>query len=271
MLKDLRIGVIGAGVMGAALLDGLLSAGVERDHLWATVRTEGSRAKAERKMGLTVGTDYVAQLPGTDLLLLCVKPRGVREVCRAIRSAGTLPESCVVVSIAAGVDLEQIERELGQPNPVVRAMPNTPCQVHAGMTVLCRGRHATAEHIALAQAAFENVGRCLELAEHYMDAVTGLSASGPAFIYLIVEALADGGVKVGLPRDVALDLVVQCVLGAATMIRVSGRHPAALKDEVTTPAGCTIGAVMTLEDGKIRSVLARAVEEASRIAAELGR
>lgn len=270
MLSKRRIGVIGAGVMGRALIEGLLHDGVDPAQLWATVRTEASRRKASDELGLPVSTDYLAELPGTDVLLICVKPNGIRSVCQAIRNAGTLPTSCLVVSIAAGVTLDVVQDALGQPNPVVRAMPNTPCQVRAGMTVLCRGRHAQDLDLLVAREVFGAVGRCLELGEHYMDAVTGVSASGPAFLYLIMEALADGGVRVGLPRDVALELVTECVMGAASMVRHTGRHPAALKDEVTTPAGCTIGAVLILEDGKIRSVLARAVEEASRIASCLG-
>jgi len=265
-----RIGVIGAGIMGQALVRGLLQNSIAPVQIWTTVRTETSRVKAEQALGLPVRTSFVDLLPDTDVLLLCVKPRAMRKVCQAIGQAGMLPPDTLVISIAAGIDLETIEQSLGSTNPVVRAMPNTPCQVRSGMTVICRGTHARTEHLRTAQAVFQVVGRCIELDESYMDAVTGLSASGPAFIYLIIEALADGGVKVGLPRDVAMDLVVECVLGAAQMVRVTKRHPAALRDEVTTPAGCTISGLLTLEDGKIRSVLARAVEEAANIASHLG-
>ncbi|MDY0058210.1 MAG: pyrroline-5-carboxylate reductase [Myxococcota bacterium] len=270
-LKHKRIGVVGAGIMGRALINGLLQNGVERQQLWAAVRTESSRETAQVALGIPVGTSFQEELATTDLLLLCVKPKAVRKVCQAIAQTGRLSPEALVISIAAGVTLEELEGALGTCNPVIRAMPNTPCQVGAGMTVLSRGTYARDDHLRLGRDVFDGVGRTLELDEAYMDAVTGLSASGPAFIYLIIEALADGGVKVGLPRDVALDLVVNCVLGSAQMVRTTRRHPAALRDEVTTPAGCTISGLLTLEDGKIRSVLARAVEEAATIASRLGK
>jgi pyrroline-5-carboxylate reductase len=149
-------------------------------------------------------------------------------------------------------------------------MPNTPCIVREGMTVICRGTHATAENMSRAQKVFESVGHCLQTDETYFDAITALSGSGPAYQYLIMESFADAGVRVGLPRHLALTLVAQTAVGAAKMVQASGRHPAALRDDVTTPAGCTIGGLLMLEDGKIRSVLARAVEEATKIAAGLG-
>jgi pyrroline-5-carboxylate reductase len=150
-------------------------------------------------------------------------------------------------------------------------MPNTPCIVGQGMTVICPGTHVQASDIESTYGIFQAVGQCMELEESHFDAVTGLSGSGPGYLYLIMEALADGGVRVGLPREVALKIVTQTVLGAATMVQQTGRHPAALRDDVTTPAGCTIGGLLIMEDGKIRSVLARAVEEATQIAAQLGK
>jgi pyrroline-5-carboxylate reductase len=175
-----------------------------------------------------------------------------------------------VIYTAAGVALGTLEKILANV-AVVRAMPNTPCVVREGITAICGGTRATAEHVRRARAIFESVGRCVELQETHFDAVTGLSGSGPAYFYLMMEALADGGVRVGLPRDIAMELVVQVARGAAEMVRQTGRHPAHLRDDVTTPAGCTIAGLLILEDGKIRSVLARAVEEATRIAQGLGR
>ena len=137
------------------------------------------------------------------------------------------------------------------------------------MTVVCAGRHATAEHLERAQRIFASVGRAMAVDEGYFNAITALSGSGPAYQYLIMEALADAGVRVGLPRALALTLVAQTVLGSARMVMATGRHPAALRDDVTTPAGCTIGGLLMLEDGKIRSVLARAIEEATKIAGHL--
>jgi pyrroline-5-carboxylate reductase len=176
----------------------------------------------------------------------------------------------LVISILAGVSTGQLEAMLGTANPVVRAMPNTPATVGEGMTVVCGGKQASHRDIARAQRIFEAVGKCLALDEKHFDAVTALSGSGPGYLYLIMEALSDAGVRVGLPRQVALTLVAQTVLGAATMVLSTKRHPAALRDDVTTPAGCTIGGILVLEDGKVRSVLARAVEEATKIAAQLG-
>ncbi len=138
------------------------------------------------------------------------------------------------------------------------------------MTVLCAGSHASAEHLSRAQHVFEKVGQCARAEEHYFDAITALSGSGPAYQYLFMEAFADAGVRVGLPRHLALTLVAQTAMGAAKMVQASGRHPAALRDDVTTPAGCTIAGLLMLEDGKIRSVLARAIEEATKVAGQLG-
>jgi pyrroline-5-carboxylate reductase len=149
-------------------------------------------------------------------------------------------------------------------------MPNTPCAIRKGTTVLSPGRRATEEHLQAARAFFEPLGGVLELDEGHLDAVTGLSASGPAFLFLILEALAEGGVQCGLPRGVALELAARMAQGAAAMVLETGRHPAALKDEVTTPAGCTIAGLLALEDGRIRSVLARAVERAAQVASRRG-
>ena len=174
-----------------------------------------------------------------------------------------------LVSVAAGVRLEQLRRWLPE-SPLVRAMPNTPCLIGEGMTVVARGPLATDAHVATAIRLFHAVGRCLELEEKSMDVVTALNSSGPAFAYLIVEALAEGGVMMGLRRDVAMEIAAQMLQGSARMVLQTGLHPAALKDQVTTPAGCTIAGLLTLEDGRIRSVLARAVEEATRVASRLG-
>jgi pyrroline-5-carboxylate reductase len=176
-----------------------------------------------------------------------------------------------VISVAAGISLAELESELDPSTPVIRAMPNVPALIGEGMTVIASGTHATRHHVDEATAIFATVGRCIELPEHHLTAVTAISGCGPAYIFLIIEALADAGVSVGLPRDIARELVAQTVRGAAKMVQSSDRHPAALRDDVATPAGCTIGALLVLEDGKIRSVLARAIAEATRIAGTLGK
>ncbi len=265
-----KLGVIGAGVMGQALIRGLMAKGiVTSKSVWASAKTEATCAQIQESLGIQAFTDYAQALADTDVILLCVKPGGLKSVLEKLRKLGVPPKT-LIVSIVAGKTIEQMEAALATENPVIRAMTNTPCLVGQAMTAICGGTHATGGQVALAKAMFEAVGQCLVLDESHFDAVTGLSGSGPAYVYLMMEALADGGVRVGLPRDAALAIVAQTLLGAAMMVQQSGRHPASLRDDVTTPAGCTIGALLVMEDGKIRSTLARAVEEATRIAGELG-
>ncbi len=271
VLQSGKLGIIGAGVMGQALARGMLATGVvEANQLWAAARTEATCRKITEDLGIAAVTDYKDHLADTDILLLCVKPSTVDKVLANLKKHKLSPKT-LVISITAGTSIAHLEDTLAQSNPVIRAMPNTPCIVGQGMTVVCPGTHATAEDLRKALNIFEAVGQCMELEELHFDAVTGLSGSGPAYLFLIIEALADGGVRVGLPREVALKIVSQVVLGAATMVQQTGRHPASLRDDVTTPAGCTIGGLLMMEDGKIRSVLARAVEEAAQIAGQLGR
>jgi pyrroline-5-carboxylate reductase len=175
----------------------------------------------------------------------------------------------LLVSVVASMPTSFMEDVLRAPIPVVRAMPNTPCVVGKGMTGLCRGKHATQAHVETAQLFFDTVGRTVLVEEKHMDAVTGLSASGPAFIYIILESLAEGGVKVGLPRDIATMLSAQTMLGAASVVLETGDHPALLKDAVTTPAGCTIDGIMELEEGKLRVTLIKAIVKATERAKEL--
>jgi len=269
MLADKRIAIIGSGTMGRTIVSGLLeSRKVKPEQVRATARTKASAEKVSRELSVACTTANATAADGADLLILCVKPK---DIARAVDSLGHGGKRPLVVSIAAGVSTGYLEGLFGDETPVLRAMPNTPCLIGKGMTVLAKGSHATDDHIALATEVFTPLGRVLELEEKHMDTVTGLSASGPAFIYIIIEALSDGGVMRGLPRSVATTLVAQMTLGAAEMVLVTGRHPAALKDDVTTPAGCTIAGILALEDGRIRSVLARGVETAARVAGELGR
>ena len=263
-------GIIGAGVMGQTLAKGLMASGlIEREQLWAGDKNATTCEAARHALHIPVEIGYAARVATADVVLVCVKPGDAAAVMTDLVGAGLRADS-LVISILAGVSTEKIEAMLGTANPVVRAMPNTPATVGQGMTVVCGGKRASARDIARAQKIFEAVGKCLALDEKHFDAVTALSGSGPGYLYLIMEALSDAGVRVGLPRQVALTLVAQTVLGAATMVLSTKRHPAALRDDVTTPAGCTIGGILVLEDGKVRSVLARAVEEATKIAAHLG-
>lgn len=175
----------------------------------------------------------------------------------------------IVISIAAGIRLAQYEQWLPA-SQVIRAMPNTPCQIREGMVVLSAGASLDVKSRQQILHLLGSLGRCRFLSDHHLDAVTALSGSGPAFACVILEALADGGVMMGLPREVAIQLAAQSLQGAARMVLQTGMHPAQIKDTVTTPAGCTIAGILTMEDGKIRSVLARTIEEATKVAASLG-
>ena len=249
--------------MGGALLRGVLGSGVPLDAVWAATKSDASARIVAGEFGITTHTTY-ALTASSDVLLLAVKPAQLEAVLRELVKTGLRPDA-LVISVAAGVSIERIEAALGQKNPVVRAMPNTPSFVGEGMTAIAGGTHATKDHLATAERLFAAVGLCITIEERLLNAVTAISGSGPAYVYLIIEALADAGVRVGLPRDVAMKLVAQTVLGAAVMVAENDRHPAALRDDVTTPAGCTSAALLVLEDGKIRSVLARAVEEARNV------
>ena len=272
--------------MGRTLLRGLFDAHlIAPAQAWASAHTQESCDEVTADLGVPCLRDpaaipsagsaapvgsYAERLAETDVLLICVKPKQAPQVVEALRRADLRPET-LLVSILAGVTTSRLEQLLDLPNPWVRAMPNTPCVVGEGMTVVAGGSSATDTHLDLAQRIFASVGRCRIVDESYCNAVTALSGSGPAYMYLMMEALADAGVRVGLPRDLALQLVAQTMLGSARMVLETNRHPASLRDDVTTPAGCTIGGVLMLEDGKIRSVLARAVEEATRIVEQLGK
>ena len=270
MLGGKKIAIIGSGTMGKSIASGLLRSGkVKAQALSATARTKASAEKMTKELGIPCATANAEAARDADIVLLCVKPK---DVAKAVESLGRpRKKPPLVVSIAAGISTGFLEGLFGAATPVLRAMPNTPCLIGKGMTVLSKGSHATDVDVALATEIFEPLGKVLELEEKHMDTVTGLSASGPAFLYVIIEALADGGVMRGLPRSVATTLVAQMTLGAAEMVLATGRHPAALKDDVTTPAGCTIAGILALEDGRIRSVLARGVETAARVAGELGK
>ena len=216
----------------------------------------------------SAGVNLNADLPAAPaVVLVAVKPQMMADALPTLQAMGN--GETLFVSVAAGTTIGYFESVLGGDTPIVRAMPNTPCLVGEGMSVLSPGTHAQAADLDAAESLLAPLGRVLRLDEEHMDAVTGLSASGPAFVYLIIEALSEGGVMVGLPREVATELTTQTVLGAARMVQETGRHPASLKDDVTTPAGCTISALLALEDGRLRSVLARGVQEAARAASEL--
>ena len=263
-----KLAVVGAGQMGGTLVRALLDAGlVEPAGVTATTRHAATTAEAAGRLGVPVATDNRAAVRGAGVVLLAVKPQALHDVLAEVRDV--LEPGQLVVSIVASATTGFIEERLDGAQVVVRAMPNTPSLVGAGMTALAGGRHAGPEHLARAQALFAAVGRTLVLDEKHMDAVTALSASGPAFVYVVIESLAEGGVKVGLPRATATELAAQACLGAAKMVLETREHPALLKDAVTTPAGCTIDGLLRLEEGGLRVTLIKAVVESTRRAAEL--
>ena len=267
-LANKRVAVLGAGKMGGILVKAFLEKKLLTPKLTTvTVQHEERASALSKKLGIPVGTNNVAAVKKADVVLVCLKPQVVQGVLEEIRKSMG-PEQ-LVISVAASVPTSSIESALGGKVPVVRAMPNTPCLIGQGMTALCKGNHAGAEHLEIACELFNVVGRTVVVDEKHMDAVTGLSASGPAYIYIILESLAEAGVKVGLPRDVATLLAAQTALGAASVVLETGDHPALLKDAVTTPAGCTIDGIMELEEGKLRVTLIKAVVKAAQRAKEL--
>ncbi len=263
-----RVAMIGAGKMGQTLIGGWLDAGaVAAGSIVATAGHADRVARVARNFGVEGTVDNRAAVKGADIVMLAVKPQTADLVLAEIGDA-LRPEQ-LVVSILASVTTSYIEDRLPGPIPVVRAMPNTPSRVGAGMTAISAGRHASADHLAASERLFLPLGRTVVADEKHMDAITGLSASGPAFLYIVIEALADGGVKVGLPRKMAIELAAQTCLGAGKMVLDTGRHPALLKDEVTTPAGCTVDGILRLEEGGLRVTLIKAIVEAASRAAEL--
>jgi len=271
MLETHAIAIIGAGTMGRAITTGMLNAGVVRKEQIVITDRKPEQAAALASDTMTRAAAHNADAcRDAGLVILCVKPSDVSTVLQELRAASALRSDALIISIAAGVTTRSIEQHVDDGVAVVRAMPNTACIIGKGMTVVAAGARATTTHLDAARAIFSTLGRCLSLEEKHLDVVTGLSGSGPAFLYVVMEALADGGVMCGLPRSVATELVAQVALGAAEMILTTGKHPSALKDDVTTPGGCTIAGLLAMEDGKIRSVLARAVETAAHVAGGLG-
>lgn len=269
--------VLGCGIMGEAIVAGVLRAGwLAPDKLVVTARRQLVAERLQAKLGVAAMTDNLAACAGADVVLVCLKPQRFAEVLDTPAMRAALSGK-LVISIAAGVTLDKLARWLPQ-TALVRAMPNTPSLIGEGMTVICRqgagatntANTANDDQLGLAQRIFESVGECVELEPKLMDAVTSLNGSGPAFVYVMLEAMADGGVMMGLPRDVAVRIAANVFRGAAAMVLDTDMHPAALRDQVTTPAGCTIAGILTMEDGRIRSVLARAVQEAAKVASGLG-
>ena len=264
-----KIGVIGVGNMGTALLRGILASEWGRkSNLLASHPKKPKATAIARELGIRVIGQNLDVARNADVLILGVKPQILESVLTEIRPA--LRKNQLLISIAAGFPTRQIESILDAPVSVIRAMPNVAAVVRLSATVLCLGRHAKPAHAAEARRIFESIGTVVELPEYQLDAVTGLSGSGPMYIFQIIEGLSDAGVRVGLSRDVSTALTIQTVLGAAKMAEVLKTHPAVLKDLVTSPGGTAIAALHSLERNRLRAILMDAVEAATARSRELG-
>jgi len=266
--SPVRLAVLGAGKMGGILIEAFVKQKlVSPRDITATVHHSELGTKELANGLVKPGADNRAAVRKADVILLSVKPQTVGSVVDEI--APELDESKLLISVAASVDTGYIEKRLKKKVPVIRTMPNTPSMVGEGITAIARGKFAAKKDVEIAQKLFGAVGKTVVVDEKHMDAITGLSASGPAFIYIILESLAEGGVKAGLSRELATMLAAQTALGAAKVVLETGHHPALLKDAVTTPAGCTIDGILELEEGGLRVTLIKAVVKAAQRAKEL--
>jgi pyrroline-5-carboxylate reductase len=270
-LDSLRIGFIGAGAMARALAGGLVGAGVPSERVRGADPSQEQRGLFEQAVGASASDDNASVVAESDVVVLAVKPGIVGSVLDDLAGESDLDRP-LWISIAAGVTLEAIGERLPGRARIVRAMPNTPALVAAGATAYCPNAASSEEDRAVAQALFESVGTAWHApAEAMLDAVTGLSGSGPAYVFLILEALGDAGVRVGLPREAAHQLACQTVLGATRLAIETGRHPAELKDQVTSPGGTTIAGLEQLEASGVRSAIYKAVAAATARSRELSR
>jgi pyrroline-5-carboxylate reductase len=270
MLKNRRVGLVGTGNMGEALIHGLLHGHLCRPDQILCSDTRPERLKAIREKYGVKGTSHNTEVvKQSDLIIIAVKPQIMKNVVEEI--AKYLNLSKLIISIAAGVPLEAIESCAKKELKLIRVMPNICVSVREGVSAIAGGRHALKEDLMMAKTIFDSVGKSLFIDEYLLDAVTGLSGSGPAYIFLIIDALADAGVKVGLSRDDALILASQTVLGAAKMLIETGEHPGKLKDMVTSPGGTAIAGLHTLEEGGLRTTLINAVEVATQRSEALGK
>jgi pyrroline-5-carboxylate reductase len=265
MSEPLRIGFLGAGKMATALAKGWLPSG----SICASDPVQAARDHFTKETGVKTLPDNASVVAQSDLVVLAVKPQNIVDLLREI-------EPCVkphhlLISIAAGITIKQIADAVGSDRRIIRVMPNTPCLVGASASAFAASRQATAADVQLTQDLLSRVGRAVQVPEKLLDAVTGLSGSGPAFVAVIIEALSDGGVRMGLPRDLATMLAAQTLLGSAKLLLETGLHPGQLKDMVASPAGTTIAGLHALEQGGLRAALMDAVEAAAKRSAELGK
>jgi pyrroline-5-carboxylate reductase len=270
MLNDHKIGFVGTGNMAEAMMKGLIKAGAARpDAIMASDVREDRLNAIKGALDISTSSKNLDVVDHADIIVLAVKPQIMEMVLKEL--SPHLDMSKLLISIAAGISLTTIESHLNRDLRLIRAMPNIAALVQESATAVCPGRHASPEDLKLARALFDAVGKTVTIEEVLMDAITGLSGSGPAYIFLIIDAMADAGVKVGLSRDVALTLSAQTVLGAAKLLIETGEHPGRLKDRVTSPGGTAIAGLHTLEQGGLRTTLINAIEVATHRSIELGK
>ncbi len=270
ILKDKKIGFIGTGKMGGALIKGICSAGlVSPSDVYASDLYEPFLNELKKDIGINISTENSMTINNSDMIVLAVKPQIIKSVIASIKDDVT--EEKIVISIAAGVKLEDIEKEFNEGTRVIRVMPNIAATVAESASAVSQGSNASQEDVEDTLTIFNAVGSAIQVPENIMDAVTGLSGSGPAYIFPVIEAMADGAVYEGLDRKSALVLAAQTVIGAAKMVLETGMHPGELKDMVTSPAGTTIRGVRVLEENSIRAAFMNAVIESSNRSKELGK
>lgn len=269
MLKGKRIGFVGGGKMAEALIRGITAAGLaDASAIFVTDVSEKRCAQLKETLEIGACMSNAELVQNVDIVFLTVKPQVIDSVMPGI--APSLEAGHLVISVAAGVATRTLEQYISARVPIVRVMPNTPVLVREGATAVAVGRYATGEHEELVTNIFGAVGRAVVIPEELMDAVTGLSGSGPAYVCMMIEALADGGVRMGLPRSTALTLAAQTLLGTAKLLLETGQHPGVLKDMVTSPGGTTIAGVHALEEGGLRAALINSVVAATKRSSELG-
>ena len=270
MSETFRIGFLGAGKMATALAQGWIQAGLTTtEQVCASDPVPSAREQFTKSTQASIHTENARVVSQSDIVVLAVKPQNMPDLLREIQPA--LQAQHLVISIAAGITLKQLSDTLGPDKRIIRVMPNTPCLVGASASAFAASSTATAADIERTQRLLASVGRAVQVPEKLLDAVTGLSGSGPAFVAVMIEALADGGVRMGLPRHLATMLAAQTVFGSAKLLLETGLHPGQLKDMVASPAGTTIAGLHALESGGIRVALMDAVEAATKRSIELGK
>ena len=262
-----NLSFLGAGAMAQALARGFVAANLLAP-ADITFYSPNRAPQLARELGARAASSIEAAIEGAEVIVLAMKPHQIEGALATVREL--VSPAQLVISVAAGVSIARLQGLFAREIPLVRAMPNTPALVGAGATAICGGAFANAGHLARAWQMFEAVGLCLEVTEAQMDGVTGVSGSGPAYVFAFIEAMADGGVRAGLPRDVALQLAAQTVMGAAQMVAQTGDHPGVLKDRVASPGGTTIAALHALERGGFRGVVMDAVVAAAERSREMG-